>query len=122
MALFDGILIAPVTEVYLVPRPKRRQLDGLSGVNGLLSQDLGTAGGTIEVSAVLYAEDLASLNAQELTWYGYQAGGQSATFVDNFGNPINNCVLDLYEPAGRIKRAGDGGFIRQARLIFLFFV
>jgi hypothetical protein len=119
-ASFDGITLAPVTEVYDVQAPSRAQINTYPGVNGRERLIMGTDGGSVLVKAVLYGVNPGDLQAQEAVWYGYQTSSLSFVLFDPYKGTFPAVYLELYEPTSSIGRAADGGVIREAIFHFAY--
>jgi hypothetical protein len=113
MATIDGspAFGVAVTVTY-TPNGNVQQMNEFFGINGTQTIFGGTRGAVLEVSGVLAAADIPTLNSAESSLLSY-ADGNAHTVVDDRGRTFPNVVWDAtYQPsAAGIQAAAGGGWL-----------
>lgn len=91
-----------------VPAGRRRQFNAYPGVDGLELLDLGGDGGTIQITGVHEAADLAGLAVIQQSVRNYLGSYTVYPFVDALGVTWPHCVLETFEPQAPVYRDPQG--------------
>jgi hypothetical protein len=111
-AFYDGqALFGLAVRVMVVDNPTAAQVASFFGVTGQVSLFGGSRGRAFEISGVLVAPDLPTLNTMEALIRSYDDGIARA-FVDTKGVAWPGVVYRLYRPSGPWLW-GAGGLICQ---------
>lgn len=119
-ATFDGIDLGPVCVIESEGNPVARQINEYPGINGIEVLNMGTRGGSAEVTqGILWSLDLSELVSREDALRAHQLDGGAYMLVESVGRTWGLAILDRFRPIGRYVRSIDGGWARQYRASFI---
>ena len=101
-----------------MPNPPSIQRDAYPGLNGQVSQFLGTRGGRIRVTGRYVEFDVPTVNNDLATLISYQ-DGIARTIVDCEGNAYFNCILaHVLPPKPAVPCPAVGGWLKEYTVEF----
>lgn len=117
---FDGLALwGLAVSMRVLANPPALQPRGVSGLNGLFLQTLGSRGRTVEVQGVLRGVNQVALEAAEQLIRDYQMGQVPATLFTTSGATLESCLVVEFTPLGEIEVDLDAFASREysARLL-----
>lgn len=98
--------------------PRRVQLNGFSGLNGMEMLDLGSEGKTTQVRGLLAGANTGALGTAETLFRSY-LDGLAYVLVDLYGTSHTYVTLTQFQPADLVMySATDGYYLREYQAIF----
>jgi hypothetical protein len=123
MATYGGIdiFIRPFATTHN-PRPSAQQLSDFFGVSGQQALWGGFRGRLLEISGMLYAPDMDTLNAYEGVWTAPQTGlkgdGIARDLVDTRGRTWPSCLCMDFQPESQVRIDPQWGYFFRYRSAF----